>query len=185
MTGRLAALLIAAIAMPLTGALAQPAPPAPDPAAIELARVLLARDESLYGDSDDGRVRLQIQEALLAAPGGCNPYLNDCQAAAAAIAREFAPTYRQAGRARAERITAFLLADSLRPEEMARLAQFLRGEDGAKLLATLALLRDPERTERRRRELDRQIARTGMGPIGPALARFRHVTRDMPRAAPR
>jgi hypothetical protein len=181
MIGRLAAFVIA-IALPLTAAAAQPAP---DPAAVELARILMTRDESLYGDGDQGRARQQIQEALLASPGACNPYLDECQAAASAVAREFAPAYRQSERARAERITAYLLADALSPGEMARIARYLSGEEGGKLLAVLTLLRQPERTERRRRELDRLVPRTGLGSLDAALARFRHVTRNTPRAAPR
>ncbi|HEV7658718.1 MAG TPA: hypothetical protein VGO55_02620 [Allosphingosinicella sp.] len=181
MIGRLAAFVVA-IALPLTAGLAQQAP---DPAALDLARILMTRDESLYGDADQGHARQQIQEALLAAPGGCNPYLEECQAAAVAVAREFAPNFRQGERARAERITAYLLADSLRPEEMARIAQYLRGPDGDKLLGALALLRQSERTERRRRELDRLVPRTGLGSLDAALARFRLVTRNTPRAPPR
>ncbi|HVQ09879.1 MAG TPA: hypothetical protein VMS43_15740 [Allosphingosinicella sp.] len=173
---------LAAIALPLTAA---PAQPAPDPAALELARILMTRDESLYADADEGGPRQQLQEALLASPGACNAYLNECQAAAAAVAREFAPSFRRNERLRAEQITAYLLADTLRPAEMARMAQYLRGDDGGKLLGALALLRQPERTERRRRELDRLVPRTGLGSLDAALARFRHLTRNIPRAAPR
>ena len=132
-----------------------------------------------------GRARQQIRRRCSPPPGACNPYLNECQAAAAAVAREFAPSFRQGERARAERITAYLLADTLRPEEMARIAQYLRGEEGGKLLGALALLRQPERTERRRRELDRLVPRGGLGSLDAALARFRHLTRNIPRAAPR
>jgi hypothetical protein len=178
----LAAFVIAALFLPLT---AVPAQPAPDPAALELARILMTRDESLYADADESGPRQQLQEALLAAPGGCNSYLNECQAAAAAAAREFAPAFRQNERARAERITAYLLADNLRPAEMARMVQYLRGPDGRKLLDAVALLRQPNRTERRRRELDRLLPRTGVGSLDAPLARFRHLTRNIPRAAPR
>jgi hypothetical protein len=184
MIGRLAALAVAGLALPLT-AMAQPAPPAPGPAALELARILMTRDESLYGDGDQGRARQQIQEALLASPDACNPYLDECQAAAAAVAREFAPNFRQSERVRAERITAYLLADTLGPEEMARIAQYLRGADGDKLLGALALLRQGDRTQRRRRELDRLVPRTGLGSLDAARARFRHLTRNTPRPAPR
>jgi hypothetical protein len=177
----LAAFAIAAIALPLTAA----AQRAPDPAALDLARILMTRDESLYGDADQGGPRSQIREALLASPGACNQYLNECQAAAAAVAREFAPSFRQGERARAEQITAFLLADALRPEEMARIAQFLRGQDGGRMLEALALLRQPERTERRRRELESIVPRSGLGSLDAALARFRQLTRNVPRAAPR
>lgn len=181
MIGRLAVLAVAGLFVPLA-ALAQPAP---DPAALELARILMARDESLYSDGDQGRARQQIQEALLASPGACNPYLDECQAAASVVAREFAPNFRQSERVRAERITAYLLADTLRPEEMARIARYLSGEEGGKLLGALALLRQPERTERRRRELDRLVPRTGLGSLDAARARFRHLTRNTPRPAPR
>lgn len=175
----LAAFAIACIAPPAA------AQRAPDPAALDLARILMTRDESLYGDADESGPRSQIREALLASPGACNQYLNECQAAAAAVAREFAPGFRQAERTRAEQITAFLLADALRPEEMARIAQYLRGQDGGRMLEALALLRRPDRTERRRRELERAIPRSGLGSLDAAIARFRQLTRNVPRAAPR
>ena len=68
---------------------------------------------------------------------------------------------------------------------MARLAQYLRTDEGGRLLATLALLRDPERTERRRRELERGLERTTPDAMIAARAQFRQLTRNLPREAPR
>lgn len=179
---RVAALLLAA-ALPLAPLAAQLA--APDPAALDLARLLMARDETLYDDADTSRIQARIENQLLASEGACNPFQSACRGAAAQVARQFAPAYRQSERARREQITAYLIADNLRPDEMARLAQYLRTDEGGRLLATLALLRDPERTERRRRELERGLERTVPDAMIAARAQFRQLTRNLPREAPR
>lgn len=176
-------IVMAAAALPLAPLAAQQG--APDPAALELARLLMSRDETLYADSDTSRIQARIENQLLAMDGACNPFQSACRGAATQVAQQFAPAYRQSERARLEQITAFLIADNLRPEEMARLAQYLRTDEGSRLLATLALLRDPERTERRRRELERSIERTTPDAIVAARARFRQLTRNLPREAPR
>ena len=171
-----------ALALPLSAA---PAQPAPDPAALDLARVLMARDESLYDDADVSRFQARVENSLLASPGACNAFVPACRSAAAEVAREFAPAVRRAERARSERITAFLLADSLRPEEMARIAHYVRSDEGGRFLAALALLRQPDRTERRRRELERSLARTDPDALAEARARFRRATRNLPGPPPR
>ena len=181
MAHRLAALFIAAALMPWSAASAQ-APAAPDPAALDLARVLMARDPSLYDDADIVRFQARIERALTGANDGCDPFHSECRAAAADVAREFAPAYRAAERARTERITAFLLADMLRPDEMARIAQYLRSAEGGRFLNAWALLRDRDRSRQRRRELERQLDRTVPDALAAARARFRQRTRNLPRA---
>ena len=124
-------------ALLLAGFLAAPAAAQPplDPAALELARVLMQRDQSLYDDADTARLQARIENQLLAEPGACNAFVPACRGAATEAARQFAPAFRQEERARRERITAYLLADQLQPAEMARFAQFLSGEEGGRLLA--------------------------------------------------
>jgi hypothetical protein len=182
MFGRRALGFALGLALPVTAAMAQP--PAPDPAALDLARLLMARDETLYDDSDLNRFQARIENSLLASEGACNAFVPACRSAATAVAREFAPVVRRAERARSERITAFLLADSLRPDEMVRIAQYVRSDEGGRFLAALALLRQGDRTERRR-ELERSLARTDADWLAAARARFRQNTRNLPGAPPR
>jgi hypothetical protein len=179
---RFAALLIAAL-LPLAPLAAQTA--APDPAALDLARLLLSRDETLYGEIDTGDLEADIANRLLAPGDVCDTRQTECQSAAHEAARQFAPTFRQSERARREQITAYLISDNLRPDELARVSQYLRGDEGGRLLNMLAMLRDPDRTRARRRELERQLERTMPDVLGAARARFRRLTRDMPQPAPR
>lgn len=170
----------------LLGAAPAAAQPPLDPAALELARVLMTRDQTLYDDADSSRIQARIENLLLAEEGACNAFVAACRAAATAAAQRFAPAFRQSERERRERITAYLLADMLRPPEMARFAQFLRGEEGARLLAAIAMLRqDDDRVRRRRRELERMLERSMPGAMAEARAEFRRLSRNIPRAAPR
>ena len=181
MIGRLA-VLIAAAALPCGAAFAQAA--APDPAALDLARLLMARDETLYDDGDTSRIQARIENQLLASEGACNPFQSECRGAATQVAREFAPAFRQSERARSEQITALLIADHLSGEELTRTLQYLRGDDGGRLLGLLTMLRDPELTQRRRRELERGVERTTPDAMVAARAQFRRLTRNL-RPAPR
>jgi hypothetical protein len=177
----LAPALALLIAAPAT---AQPAPP--DPAALELARLLMARDERLYDDADVGRMELQLQERLLASPGACGAENADCRNAAASVAQEFAPAFRRAERGRRELVTAYLVADRLSPDQARAALAYLRSEDGLRLFELLDTLGRPQATERRRRELDRRLARSGAPDVFPAAhARFLQRTRYLPRPAPR
>ena len=180
----------------LFGAMASPAAAQPplDPAALDLARVLMSQDPALYGDADLGSVRGRVEQMLLGEPGACNPTLSDCRMAAAAAVEHFAPAFLQEERARQERINLagktvagadWLLADALRPEEMARFAQYLRSAEGTRLVMALGLLHDNDRTGRRRRELERQMARTVPAAIAQARAEFRRLSRDIAAAPPR
>lgn len=177
---RLAALLLVAAAP-----LAAFAQPPLDPAALELARVLMTQDDSLEGDSDIGSVRARIENILLGEAGTCNPSLADCRMAAAAAVERFAPAFMQEERERRVRINAYLLADVLQPAEMVRFAQFLRSAEGSRLVMALGLLRNRDRTARRRRELERTLERTTPAALAEARADFRRRARNIPRAAPR
>ena len=90
----------------------------------------MAQDESLYGNADARGVRSRIETILLGEAGACNPSLSDCRMAAAAAVEGHAAAFLAEERDRQERINAWLLADALRPEEMARFAQFLRSPEG-------------------------------------------------------
>jgi len=68
---------------------------------------------------------------------------------------------------------------------MAHFAQYLRSPEGARLTLALGLLRDNDRTGRRRRELERMIARTVPASIAQARAEFRRLSRNVPVAPPR
>jgi hypothetical protein len=183
MKGHLAALLLIGLAAMPAPAAAQPPL---DPAALDLARVLMRRDPTLYDDADTSRIQARIENLLLAEQGACNAFVPACRAAATAAAQQFAPAFRQEERARRERITAYLLSDMLRPEEMARFALYLRGEEGGRLLAALAMLRrDDDRVQRRRRELERMLERTTPGATADARAEFRRRSRNLPGAPPR
>lgn len=178
---RLAALLIAA-ALPAAPLSAQTAP---DPGALDLARLLMSRDDTLYGDIDTGDIQTNIANQLLAPGDVCDNRRTECQSAAHAAAQQFAPAFRQSERARREVLTAYLISDTLRPGELARVGQYLRSDEGDRLLAMLAMLRDPQRTRTRRRELERTLDRTVPNVLAAARARFRQLTRNMAQPAPR
>ena len=183
MKGRFAALLLAGL---LTRPGAADAQPPLDPAALDLARVLMQRDPTLYDDADASRIQSRIENLLLAEPGACNAFVPACRAAATEAAQQYAPAFRQEERLRRERITAYLLSDMLRPAEMARFARYLQSEEGSRLLAAVAMLRqDDDRVQRRRRELERMLERTTPGAMADARAEFRRRSRNIPRAAPR
>ncbi len=182
MRGHLAALLLGLLAAPIPAA----AQPPLDPAALDLARVLMGRDQTLYDDADGSRIQSRIENLLLAEPGACNAFVPACRAAATAAAQQYAPAFRQEERTRRERITAYLLSDMLRPEEMARFARYLQSEEGGRLFAAIAMLRtDDDRVQRRRRELERMLERTMPGAFADARSEFRRRSRNIPRAAPR
>ena len=178
----LAALPLALLMLPAAAA-AQAAPP---PAAFTLARLLMTGEETVQDDDAVARIRTRIQNDLLSEPGACNPSTPGCIGEARAAAQQFAPVFMRAELARRERINAFLLADTLTPEEMTRLAQYLGGADGQKLLAAMIRLRQPDRNDRRRRELERNIEASAVpGAMAQARALFRQRTRNMPARAPR
>jgi hypothetical protein len=177
------ALVAAALVLPAASAQAQPA--AADPAALDLARLLMSRDQSLYDDADLGRFRARIESALLGSEGACNQTNTDCQAAAAGVAIQYAPALRQVYRERAERLIAATLAARLRPEELAHVAIWVRGEEGSHFLEAWASLHDPDGAQQRRRELQRDLVQTAPTIFNPARALFRQRTVNLPQPAPR
>ena len=184
MIARLAMFLIA-MTLIVPAASAQTPAAASDPAALDLARLVMGRDQSLYDDADLGRFQARIEAALLASEGSCNPSLTDCQAAAAEVAAQYAPALRQNHRERSELLTAATLAATLRPEEMIRIAAWLRSDEGGHFLAAWAALRDPEPARQRRRALQGDLARNAPAIFNPARALFGQRIRDIPRAPPR
>ena len=74
-------------ALLLAGFLAAPAAAQPplDPAALELARVLMQRDQSLYDDADTARLQARIENLLLAEPGACNAFVISAQRSAPTV----------------------------------------------------------------------------------------------------
>ena len=66
MKGHLAALLLIGLAAMPAPAAAQPPL---DPAALDLARVLMQRDPTLYDDADTSRMHARIENLLLAEQG--------------------------------------------------------------------------------------------------------------------
>jgi hypothetical protein len=184
MIARLVFLLVAgALLLPAAPARAQNA--APDPAALDLARLLMSRDPSLYDDADLGRFRARLENALLGIEGACNPRASECQAAAAEVAAEYAPGLRLDYRDRSERLTAAALAHALRPEEMAHVAAWLRSGEGGHFLDAWAALRGPDQARQRRRLLEGDLAQTAPAIFDPARAAFRRLSRNLPQAAPR
>jgi hypothetical protein len=173
---------IALTALPAPAA----AQPPLDPAALDLARVLMSRDPTLYDDADTSRIQSRIENLLLAEPGACNAFVPACRSAATAAAQQYAPAFRQEDRTRRERITAYLLSDMLRPDEMGRFAQYLRSEEGGRLFSAIAMLRqDDDRIQRRRHELERMLERSMPGAMADARADFRRRSRNLPAAPPR
>lgn len=183
--GRLAALLIAAALILPAAASAQRPPAAPDPAALDLARLLMSRDATLYDDADLGRFRSRILNALLGTEGTCNARSSECQPAAAEIANQYAPALRRTARERSERLTAQSLAATLRPEEMANIAAWLRGGEGRHFLEAWSALRDPDHIRDRRRLLESDLATSAPEIFNPARALFRQRSRNLPQPAPR
>jgi hypothetical protein len=182
MIARLSLALIAG-ALILPAASAQTPSGAADPAALDLARLLMSRDQSLYDDADIGRFRVRIANALLGTEGTCSPANTDCQAIAAEIADQFAPAFRQSQRERSEQLTAALLARRMRPEEMAHAAAWLRSGEGTHFILAWGALRDPD-SIRERREL-RDPAQSAPAIMNPARALFRQRSRNLPPPAPR
>lgn len=184
MTARLFFLLVAgALLLPSAPARAQTA--SPDPAALDLARLLMSRDPSLYDDADPGRFRSRLENGLLGTPGACDPRGSECQAVAAEIAAEYAPALRRDYRDRSERLTAAALVQALRPEEMAHVAAWLRSGEGGHFLDAWAALRGADQARQRRRLLEGDLAQTAPAIFNPARASFRQRSRNLPQAAPR
>jgi len=184
MIARLAALLMAgALVLPAAPARAQTA--APDPAALDLARLLMSRDPSLYDEADLGRLRNRIQTALLGSEAPCNTRASECQAAAAEIGGRYAPALRQHLRLRSEQLTAAALQRAIRPEEMVRVASWLRSAEGSHFLEAWAGLRDPDAVRQRRRAIEGDLAESAPAIFNAARGELRQRSRNLPQPAPR
>jgi hypothetical protein len=181
MFARLATFLMAG-AMILPAASAQAPTAAPDPA-LDLARLLMSRDQTLYDDADLGRFRVRIANALLGTESSCSPANADCQALAVEIAGQFAAALRQSQRDRSERLTAATLARRMSPGEMAHVAAWLRSDEGGHFVDAWGSLRDPD-SVRERHEL-RDPAQSAPAIMNPARALFRQRSRNLPQPAPR
>jgi len=181
----IARLILIAMVLIVPAASAQPPAAAPDPAALELARLLMQRDETLFDDADISRFRIRIEAALLSSEGSCTPSLIDCQAEARNVAEQFAPALRQNHRERTERMIAATLAERLQPAEMTRVTAWLRSDEGGHFLAAWAALRDPDAIQQRRRALQDDLARNVPAIFNPAHALFLQRSRNLPHAAPR
>ena len=178
------ALLLIAGALLLPQAMAQRPPAAAvDPAALDLARLLMSRDPSLYDDADLGRFRSRLQTALLSSAGACSPSNSDCQELAGQIAAQYAPALRQAQRDRSEQLTAATLARTMSAQEMTRVAAWLRSDEGRHFIDAWGSLRDPDHV-RERREL-RDPAQSAPAIFNPARALFRQRSVNLPQPAPR
>jgi hypothetical protein len=184
MIARLATFLIA-MTLIAPAASAQTSAARPDPAAFDLAHLLMQRDETLYDDADLVRFRARIEAALLASEGSCDPRNSECLAAAREVADQYAPALRENHRGRSEGLVAATLAATLRLEEMIRIAAWLRSDEGGHFLAAWASLRDPELARQRRRALQGDLARTATGIFNTARASFGQRIRNIPQAAPR
>ena len=181
----LAAALLGPAALVLPAAPARAQAAAPDPAALDLARLLMSRDPSLYDDADLGRLRNRIQTDLLGADAPCNVRASECQGAAAEIAARYAPALRQHLHLRSEQLTAAALQRAIRPEEMARVAAWLRSAEGSHFLEAWAGLRDPDAVRQRRRALEGDLAESAPAIFNPARAELRQRSRNLPQPAPR
>lgn len=172
--------LAGAALLPLHASPAQP--PAPDPAALELARVFLGffPQPSAPSEADEER---RVEEMLLSplnrdAP--CDRNDAECRAAAQAVARIYAPQGRRAAREHDERRLAFLFADGLSPDQLGRLAAHLRTEEGRLFLDAWRTMLTPI-SPQRRREIECRLSRTGPRPYDEARALFRQRTAHLPR----
>jgi hypothetical protein len=181
MFARLVPLLIAG-ALVLPAASAQTPPAVSDPA-LDLARLLMSRDPTLYDDADLGRFRVRLANALLGSEGSCSPANTDCQGLAGEVAAQFAPALRQTQRDRSERLTAATLARRMNPEEMTHAAAWLRSEEGRHFIDAWGALREPD-SVRERRELSNP-AQSAPAIFNPARALFLQRSRNLPQPAPR
>ena len=183
MIARFALVLIAGALVVPTAMAQPPSAAAADPAALDLARLMMSRDPSLYDDADLGRFRSRLQTALLGSEGACAPSNSECQLLAGQIAAQYAPALRQAQRDRSERLTAATLARTMSVEEMIHVAAWLRSEEGRHFIDAWGALRDSDHV-RERREL-RDPAQSAPAIFNPARALFRQRSVNLPQPAPR
>lgn len=178
----LALLLLAGVAASASAGRAQPLPSDPDPAAIEVARIMIASIPRRPVASDTEAER-GIEGALLsvlASEPPCDRNNAECRAAAQAIARQFAPAVSRRDRELRERMMAYALMDSLRPDQLGRLAATLRTEEGRLFIeAWTSLLTG--RAPRRQDEIECRAHERLPNPYAEAHILFRQRTAHLPR----
>ncbi len=185
MRGRIL-LLYAASLLPWTAADAQPLPADPDPAALEVARRIIATTPIVTRPVNAEQQARELEWMLLS-PGAigrsCDRANPECLAAARAVAREFAPRMGARADRRRERILAYQLADRLRPEQLRRMAAFFRSEDGRAFVEAWQMLwRTPPPSRERQREIEQQASAGEPDPWRDATRRFQERTAHLPRS---
>lgn len=181
---RLALLLFAGLMASSAASRAQPLPPDPDPAAVEVARIMIASiPRPRVHVSSDAEEERRIEESLLSALAPerpCDRNNGECRAAAQAIARQFAPAVTRRDRELGERMMAYALMDALRPDQLGRLAATLRTEDGRLFIQAWNSLwtgRAPQRQD----EIDCRARERLPNPYAEARILFRQRTAHLPR----
>lgn len=178
-------LLCAASLLPWTAAGAQPLAPDPDPAALEVARLILAATPIAVRPVDVALEERTLEFSLLYVRADyrpCDRANPECQAAARSVAREFAPLMNQGGERLRERILAYQLADRLRPEQLRGMGAFFRTADGRAFVeAWRTLWQAPAPSRERREEIERQAQVGQPSPYRDAVRRFRDLTAHLPR----
>jgi len=177
-------LLCAASLLPWTAAGAQPLPPDPDPAALEVARLILASTPIVTRPVDVANEERALERTLLHVGlehRPCDRANPECLAAARSVAREFAPLMNQGGERRRERLLAYQLADRLRPAQLANMAAFFRSADGRAFVEAWRMLWQAGSSRERLEEIERQASVGQPSPWRDAVRRFRELTAHLPR----
>lgn len=178
-------LLCAASLLPWTAAGAQPLPPDPDPAALEVARLILAATPIAIPSADVALEERTLEFSLLYVRPDyrpCDRANPECQAAARSVAREFAPLMNRGGQRLRERILAYQLADRLRPEQLRGMAAFFGSADGRAFVEAWRTLWAAPPSRERREEIERRAHAGQPEPYRDAIRRFRELTAHLPRA---
>ena len=176
--------LFAAALLSGASAAAQPSVAAdPDPAAVEVARLLLtALPRAQSTDAEVTREQQRLEETFLNVryPDACDRTNADCLAAARAVAREYAPAIVRRLQMQRERELAYGLMGRLSPEQLARLATFFRSADGHVFADAWGALWRPASPEQRR--VIECRAQAGLPePWAEARRSFRERTASLPR----
>jgi hypothetical protein len=183
MRGR-AFLLLTASLFPWTAAGAQPLPPDPDPAALEVARLILAATPFTTRPVDVANEQRMLEFSLLAVRADyrpCDRANPECLAAARSVSREFGPLMNQGGERLRERILAYTLADRLPPEQLHRMSAFFSTPDGRAFVEAWRTLWQAAPSRERMRQIELQAQVGQPSPFQDAIRRFSELTADLPR----
>jgi hypothetical protein len=183
---RLAFAILAGLALPLPS-LAAPLTREPAPAALEIARTLF----DLLGprlDPDIARreqrmVEQSMEEDLLApleSEPPCDRSTAECRAAARAVAGVYAPEALRLDRERRVLFFAYLLQDSMSPDQLSRVAAHL-GTDEGRLFVEAWRTILPGTPSPRWREIEAHLVATMPSASLDARALFRRRTAHLPR----